>query len=166
MTAPRSRSARPKVATARVKRSADDADQRAFTSRQAARASGVPFFTVDYWARSRFLVPSVARGSGRGRGRERMYSFGDVLRLAIARELRNQRVSLETLRSIVRKLAPHAEALADARYVLVGGAVEIARSDGELVSLLRRRGRATFGVLLELRPLLARVSARAATIGT
>ena len=37
-----------------------------YTSREAARISGVPFFTVDYWDRSRFLKPSIARSAGRG----------------------------------------------------------------------------------------------------
>ena len=59
-----------------------------FTSREAARISGVPFFTVDYWDRSKFLKPSIARSAGRGRGRGRLYSYSDILRLRIARELR------------------------------------------------------------------------------
>jgi len=139
----------------------DELYARAFTSREAAIASGVPFFTIDYWGRTRFLVPTVFKGQGRGKGRQRLYSYGDLIRLAIARELRDQRVSLETLRSIIKKLAPHAGELVAARFAVVGREVELARSDAELLAILRRRGRRTFGVVLDLRELVEGVRARA-----
>src|ERR1700681_3019157 len=135
--------------------------QRAYTSREAARVSGVPFFTVDYWDRSKFLRPSIAKGEGRGKGRQRLYSYGDIILLRIARELREQKVSLETLRSIVRKLAGCSSDLATARYAVVGREVETARNSAELMTLLRRPGRRTFGVLLDLRALLETVRERA-----
>jgi DNA-binding transcriptional MerR regulator len=122
-----------------------------FTSMQAARISGVPFYTVDYWDRSRFLKPTVARGDGRGRGRERMYSYHDLLRLRIARELRDERVSLETLRRVVDKLGRHARDLVGARYVLVRHQVEVAATADELLAMLRATDRGTFGILLDLR---------------
>lgn len=133
---------------------------KAYTSREAARASGVPFFTVDYWDRTKFLVPSIAKGQGRGKGRQRMYSYGDIIRLSIARELREQKVSLETLRAIVRKLAGSAGELAKARFVIVGREVETARSTAELLRVLSRPGRQVFGVILDLRSLLKGVRER------
>jgi DNA-binding transcriptional MerR regulator len=134
---------------------------RAYTSREAAQASGVPFFTVDYWDRTRFLVPTVSPGKGRGKGRQRLYSYGDLVRLRIARELREQRVSLETLRAIVRKLAQATDRLAGAKWVLVGSQVETARTPAELAALLGRSGRKSFGVVLDLRGSLAMVRKRA-----
>src|SRR5437870_3703404 len=97
----------------------------AFTSTEAAQISGIPFFTVDYWHRNRFLRPAASGRSGRGRGRERIYSYGDILRLRIARELREQEVSLETLRRVLAKLAPHAPRLHEARFVIVGRSVRL-----------------------------------------
>lgn len=141
--------------------SADKQPEKAYTSREAARLSGVPFFTVDYWDRSKFLRPTIAKGEGRGKGRQRMYSYGDIILLRIARELREQKVSLETLRSIVRKLAGCTNELALARYVLVGREVETAKNGTEMMTLLRRPGRRTFGVFLDLRTLLETVRERA-----
>ena len=138
--------------------------ERGYTSREAAHVSGVPFFTVDYWDRSKFLRPTIAKGGGRGKGRERLYSFGDIIRLRIARELREQKVSLETLRAIVRKLASCTSELATARYAVVGREVETANSLAELMATLRRPGRETFGVLLDLRTVLERVRERAQAI--
>ncbi|HEY0781553.1 MAG TPA: helix-turn-helix domain-containing protein [Thermoanaerobaculia bacterium] len=134
---------------------------RAYTSREAAQVSEVPFFTVDYWARTKFLVPTVAKGNGRGKGRQRMYSYDDIVRLRIARELRDQKVSLETLRTIVDKLGGLSGALAKARFILVGRKIETATSFAALMAILRRPGQRTFGVLLDLRVLLRTVRERA-----
>ncbi len=135
-----------------------------YTSRQAAQVSGVPFFTIDYWGRTKFLVPSVAKGRGRGKGRQRMYSYGDLVRLRIARELREQHVSLETLRSVIHKLADWTDELADAAFVVVGAKVELARGADELAAILRRPGRHVFGIILDLRQLLKTVRERAAAL--
>ncbi|HEY6321462.1 MAG TPA: MerR family transcriptional regulator [Thermoanaerobaculia bacterium] len=130
---------------------------RAYTSREAAEVSEVPFFTIDYWGRTKFLVPTVAEGRGRGKGRQRMYSYGDLIRMRIARELREQKVSLETLRTIVQRLAPVSRELASAHFVLVGREVEIAGSRAKLMTILSRPRRRTFGVLLDLREILETV---------
>jgi DNA-binding transcriptional MerR regulator len=137
------------------------ANTRAYTSREAAEISGVPFFTIDYWGRTKFLSPTVAPGRGRGKGRQRMYSYGDVIRLRIARELRDQKVSLETLRTVVQKLASVEAELAAAHFVLVGRTVELAGSTAALLAILHRSGRPTFGVILDLRSLTRAVQARA-----
>jgi DNA-binding transcriptional MerR regulator len=120
-----------------------------FTSREAARISGVPFFTVDYWDRSKFLKPSIARSAGRGRGRGRLYSYADLLRLRIARELREQHVSLQTLRHVVKRLGEIATGLEASRYVFVGEKVELVADFPALSEILRTKAR-TFGFLLDL----------------
>ena len=135
--------------------------ERSYTSREASRVSGVPFFTIDYWGRTRFLVPTIARGAGRGKGRQRLYSYGDVIRLRIARELREQKVSLQTLRTIVDKLAPFTDDLAASPFVVIGADVETATTSTELAAILKRRGRRVFGVVLDLRTLLGTVRAAA-----
>lgn len=132
-----------------------------FTSAQASRLSGVPFFTVDYWHRSRFLQPSVDKGAGRGRGRERLYSYGDVLLLRIARELRDRRVSLESLRKMIAMLRPHARRLPDARFVLVGRDVRLATGIVELVAEVEEPRRPTLGFLLDISALSREVAERA-----
>ena len=50
-----------------------------FHTPEAARISGVPLRTVDYWARVGTLKPSVAEA--RGTGSERLYSLVDVMAL-------------------------------------------------------------------------------------
>jgi DNA-binding transcriptional MerR regulator len=136
-----------------------------FTSRQAARISGVPFFTVDYWDRSKFLKPSIARSSGRGRGRGRLYSYADLLRLRIARDLRERHVSLQTLRHVVRRLGERSTGLLGARYVYVGRHVELAEDFDQLLAILRKPGR-RFGFLLDLGEIQKGVAERAAKVAS
>ena len=135
-----------------------------YTSREAAQISGVPFFTVDYWDRSRFLKPSIARSTGRGRGRGRLYSYTDLLRLRIARELREQQVSLQTLRHVVKRLGERSEGLQGARFVVVGKQIDLVADFDELIALLRDRHR-TFGFLLDLSSIQSAVAERAAKHG-
>lgn len=134
-----------------------------FTSREAARISGVPFFTVDYWDRSKFLKPSIARSAGRGRGRGRLYSYSDILRLRIARELREQHVSLQTLRHVVKRLGEIATGLDRARYVFVGEKVELVTDFAALTEILATKAR-TFGFLLDLSEIQHGVAERTAKV--
>lgn len=132
-----------------------------FTSRDAARISGVPFFTVDYWDRSKFLKPSIARSAGRGRGRGRLYSYTDILRLRIARELREQHVSLQTLRHVVKRLGEITDGLDKSRYVFVAEKVELVADFAALTEILRTKAR-TFGFLLDLSEIQRGIAERAA----
>ena len=93
-----------------------------------------------------------------------MYSYGDLIRLRIARELRAQKVSLETLRSILKKLAALGDELGRVRFALIGVEVETARTLAELTALLRRPGRSSFGVLLDLRKVIEAVSENALAV--
>ena len=89
-----------------------------------------------------------------------MYSFSDVIRLRVARELRDQKVSLQTLRSILTKLGKSGLDLAQSRYVVVTRKVEATRTAAKLVALLNQRDRASFGVVIDLRPVLKAVNER------
>jgi DNA-binding transcriptional MerR regulator len=77
---------------------------RTFTAGQASRISGVPYRTLDFWARSGFLAPSAQQANGRGS--ERRYTVSDLFRLMIAKRLRDGGLSLATCKMILR-IAPH-----------------------------------------------------------
>ena len=48
-----------------------------FSTGEAVRITGVSFRNIDYWARTKFIVPSIA--DAKGTGTERRYSFSDLL---------------------------------------------------------------------------------------
>ena len=109
-----------------------------FSTAQVSRLTGVSVRQLDHWDRQGFARPSVASATGYGSARR--YSFEDVVRLRVASRLRAAgfglrkiRQSLETL----RRLDPDRRGMAGVRLLILGSRVAWARSERELVDLLR-----------------------------
>lgn len=133
-----------------------------FTAGQAARLARVPYRTLDYWARSGFLVPSVQVAAGRGT--DRLYSFGDVIALRVASDLRSQGISLQALRKVVAWLRArgYEGGLAEAGpYLVCDGQDVYERKGDELLSAMRRPGHVAFAFVLDLQHLVEEVRAAA-----
>ncbi len=110
---------------------------RSFSTAEAARLTGLTARQLDHWDRNGFVQPSVERASGYGSARR--YSFADVVRLRVAARLRASGVGLARIRRCAEALArldPAAD-LAKARLLVVGTSVLWARSDREVVDLLK-----------------------------
>ena len=110
---------------------------RSFSTAEVARLTGLTARQLDHWDRQGFVRPSVERASGYGSARR--YSFGDVVRLRVAARLRANGVGLARIRRCAQALArldPEAD-LGGARLMVVGSAVLWARSDREVVDLLK-----------------------------
>lgn len=63
---------------------------------QVCAITGLSYRQLDYWARTKLLVPSVADASGSGR--VRVYSLGDVVKLAVVKQLLDTGMSLQRVR--------------------------------------------------------------------
>lgn len=110
---------------------------RNFSTAEAARLTGLSARQLDHWDRQGFLRPSVERASGYGSTRR--YSFADVVRLRVAARLRANGVGLARIRKCAEALArldPEAD-LGRARLLVVGSTVLWARTDREVVDLLK-----------------------------
>ncbi len=110
---------------------------RSFSTAEAARLTGLTARQLDHWDRNGFLRPSVEKASGYGSARK--YSFADVVRLRVAARLRAGGVGLARIRRCAEALArldPAAD-LGKARLLVVGSSVLWARSDREVVDLLK-----------------------------
>lgn len=66
-----------------------------YSGQMAAEIAGLTYRQLDYWARTRLVVPTVS-GSARAR-----YAYRDLLLLALAKKLLDAGLRLETVRSIV-----------------------------------------------------------------
>ena len=131
-----------------------------WTAGQVARLSGVPYRTVDYWASSGFIEPSVQAAQGRGQWRG--YSFRDIVQLRVARRLRDAGISLQGLRKVKQRLqqerrleAPFAE-----MYLVTNGrdVYEVRRGKDAVWSLLQEPGQRSFPwVILNLSQTVAEV---------
>ena len=110
---------------------------RSFSTAEVARLTGLTARQLDHWDRQGFVRPSVEKANGYGSARR--YSFADVVRLRVAARLRANGVGLARIRRCAEALArldPEAD-LGGARLMVVGTTVLWARSDREVVDLLK-----------------------------
>jgi len=110
---------------------------RSFSTAETARLTGLTARQLDHWDRKGFVRPSAGKASGYGSARR--YSFADVVRLRVAARLRAGGVGLARIRrcaDALAKLDPSAD-LGKARLLVVGSSVLWARSDREVVDLLK-----------------------------
>ena len=109
-----------------------------FSTAQVARLSGLTPRQIDHWDRQGFLKPSIR--SANGYGSARRYSFADVVRLRVAARLRAAGVGLARIRrcaEALEKLGGEAGDLGGVRLLVAGSRVLWARSDEEVVDLLK-----------------------------
>jgi DNA-binding transcriptional MerR regulator len=116
-----------------------DVIQDAFSTAEAARLSNLTPRQLDHWARLGFLRPSVEEASGYGS--RRRYSFNDLVKLRVAARLRASGLGLTRIRRCVealKRLDSTGQAdLGQARLIVIGDRVLWARSDREVVDLLK-----------------------------
>ena len=109
------------------------------------------FRNIDHWARTKFIVPSVAEANGTGT--ERRYSFADLVALRVARELREAGISTQSLRRVVdfvRARKSFTNPLAECRMIVTGADVQVATSPQKIMSVLRRPGQTSFAFVFDL----------------
>jgi DNA-binding transcriptional MerR regulator len=122
-----------------------------FSTGEAVRITGVSFRNIDYWARTKFIAPSIA--DARGTGTERRYSFSDLLALRVARELREAGVSTQSLRRVVEFLRTRKglrNPLAECRLIVTGADVQVATNPEKIMSVLRAPGQTSFAFVFDL----------------
>jgi DNA-binding transcriptional MerR regulator len=122
-----------------------------FSTGEAVRITGVSFRNIDYWARTKFIVPSIAEAQGTGT--ERRYSFSDLLALRVARELREAGVSTQSLRRVVDFLRTRkgvTNPLGKCHLIITGSDVQLTTNDKTLISALREPGQTSFAFVFDL----------------
>jgi DNA-binding transcriptional MerR regulator len=122
-----------------------------FSTGEAVRITGVSFRNIDYWARTKFIAPSVAEAQGTGT--ERRYSFSDLLALRVARELREAGVSTQSLRRVVDFLRTRrglTNPLAECHLIVTGSDVQVATTPEKIMSALRTPGQTSFAFVFDL----------------
>src|SRR5260370_16399771 len=73
-----------------------------YTAKEVTAATGVPYQTLNLWARTGLVEPSIARAAGTGT--ERIYSFSDLIALKLAVELRKGGVTTRAVRKVIEFL--------------------------------------------------------------
>jgi len=130
-----------------------------FTPGQVTRLTGVPYSTLNLWAKNGLIQPSIATGTGSGS--ERIYGFSDLVALRVAFELRKAGVTTRSLKQVVQFVRENEgidKPLAEARLVVSGRDVLVVRNSNELVSALSRPGQSCLSFVMDLPRMLGQLT--------
>src|SRR5215207_5139071 len=109
-----------------------------------ARAAGISYRQLDYWARTQLVEPTV-RGAA-GSGSQRLYGFRDILVLKLVKRLLDTGISLQQIRTAVTQLREAGiDDLAQTTLMSDGASVYLCTSDDEVIDLVNR-GQGVFGI--------------------
>ena len=110
----------------------------------AARAAGISYRQLDYWARTALVEPTV-RGAT-GSGTQRLYGFRDILVLKLVKRLLDTGISLQQIRTAVNQLRESGVSdLAQTTLMSDGASVYLCTSNDEVIDLVSR-GQGVFGI--------------------
>jgi DNA-binding transcriptional MerR regulator len=110
----------------------------------AARAAGISYRQLDYWARTGLVEPTV-RGAA-GSGSHRLYGFRNILVLKLVKRLLDTGISLQQIRTAVEQLREAGVSdLAQTTLMSDGASVYLCTSDDEVIDLVNR-GQGVFGI--------------------
>ncbi|MGC1419226.1 MAG: MerR family transcriptional regulator [Acidimicrobiales bacterium] len=116
-----------------------------FSGPTVCRLTGVTYRQLDYWARTDLVTPSIT--PAKGSGSKRRYSYADVLEVKVIKSLLNSGLSLARTRQAVECLRSALGAdLASSSLVMSDSGSVLAKSDGDLVDLLRG-GQGVFNIV-------------------
>lgn len=119
-------------------------DKAGYRGAVAARAAGISYRQLDYWARTELVEPTV-RGAA-GSGSQRLYGFRDILVLKLVKRLLDTGISLQQIRTAVNQLRESGvNDLAQTTLMSDGASVYLCTSDDEVIDLVSR-GQGVFGI--------------------
>jgi DNA-binding transcriptional MerR regulator len=108
-----------------------------FRGPQVCKLVGITYRQLDYWARTDLIRPSIA--DAKGSGTQRRYAYKDLVELKVIKSLLDAGVSLRSARTAIEYLRDNlGEHIGSASLVLNGSGSVLARTDGEIVDLVRK----------------------------
>ena len=123
-----------------------------FSIEKAARYSGLKRPMVDYLCRQKILEPTFPRD--RGRGRQRQYTFGDVVMLRAIAKLLAKGISVKRLKDGLVALRQHHPEITPnslpASHIVTDGETVFLRRNEDTIEALDTTGQMVFAFVLEL----------------
>ena len=118
--------------------------RRGYRGTVASKVAGITYRQLDYWARKQIVEPSIT--PSHGSGSRRLYSFKDVVILAVSKRLLDAGVNLQNVTAASGFLSRRTTAqLADVTIMCDGQQVYECTTSEQMLDLLRS-GKAVFGV--------------------
>ncbi|PXY82767.1 MerR family transcriptional regulator [Bifidobacterium asteroides] len=117
---------------------------RGYRGTVAAKVAGITYRQLDYWARKRIVEPSIK--ASHGSGSRRLYSFKDVVILAVLKRLLDAGVNLVNATSTVAYLERRTVSQLEHVTVVCDGDQVVECSSPDQVFTLMQSGRAVFAI--------------------
>jgi DNA-binding transcriptional MerR regulator len=120
-----------------------------FSGHQAAKVVGITYRQLDYWARTDLVRPSIT--DAKGSGSQRQYSYQDLLKLKLIKQLLDQGLTLQAVRSALESLAKLDDLAGNPpQLVIVGNGKTIFAKDGDDLVDLMNGNQMAFSMLLSV----------------
>jgi DNA-binding transcriptional MerR regulator len=132
-----------------------ESGQELYSAQLAARVAGLSTHMLNYLCRHKVVTPDGRRG----RGRQRRYSFADIILLKLVARLLQQGVSVLRFKKTCRLLESRKVNIKDLlrrRYLVTNG-TEIFLRDDRILECIES-GQTTFAFVLDLEPVRRKVS--------
>jgi DNA-binding transcriptional MerR regulator len=115
----------------------DGGDEIGFRGPQVCKIVGITYRQLDYWARTELVRPSLA--DARGSGTQRRYSYRDLVRLKVIKNLLDSGVKLQAARKAIEYVRGDlGDDWASASLVLNGTNSVLVRTGEDLVDVVRQ----------------------------
>jgi DNA-binding transcriptional MerR regulator len=137
-------------------------ESRSFTASQVVRITGVPYQTLNYWAKIGLVKPSVS--TAQGSGSRRRYDFQDLVAIRVALKFRKAGIFGRAMVRIVQVLRKMGfdPATGVAIDITPGGEVVVTPRAGELISARRRPGQLLLNFSCDCRETVSQLLKRVA----
>ena len=118
--------------------------KRGYRGTVATKVAGITYRQLDYWARKQIVEPSIT--TSHGSGSRRLYSFKDVVILAVSKKLLDAGVNLQNVTAAIGFLSQRTTSqLANVTIMCDGSEVHECTTSEQMIDLLQS-GKAVFGV--------------------
>lgn len=121
-----------------------------FNTKTVSRLIGITPRQIDYWDSSNFIKPSTREAAGYGSAR--LYSFEDLIRIRVAKTLRDKGISLQKIRKPLSYLKTHMpdveNPLSDLKFLTDGETIFVLTRDSQEIIDTLKNGQLIFSVSL------------------
>lgn len=112
-----------------------------YNTAMVASVTGLTIRQISYWDSSHFIKPSISEAAGYGSAR--LYSFGDLVQLKVAKTLKDQGISVQKMRKAVSYLKKHMpdikKPLADLKFLTDGTTIFVlTKNEREIIDTLKQ----------------------------
>ncbi|MHB1325242.1 MAG: MerR family transcriptional regulator [Thermoleophilia bacterium] len=122
----------------------------AYNSKTACKLTGITKRQIDYWDSTHLIKPSIQEAGGRGT--VRLYSFEDLVQLAVVKKLKDQGIKLQKIRKSIiylRKNFPEVKKpLARLKFITDGETIFILTQDKKVILDTLARGQLVFSLAI------------------